>query len=144
MAEDAITARFLFDPNSIDLVGDHVALFIVFGQDNPVAGYKLQVRLRQTASVYQVLLDIWDIRGHRASPWINLIDGPQSLTVQWWNADALGGDKGRARLWVNSGEGAEILGIESGSSQIEALRFGALGINGPTGSIYFDEFEIWR
>ncbi len=143
-AEDLITDRFMLDPNSIDLGTDDVAVFTAYGQETPAGDLQLQVRIKKSGSVYRVVLDIWDDDGHRASNWTDLIDGPQSLTVQWWNANALRGDKGRARLWVDSTEVAEIDQVKTGSTQIEVVRFGALGIDGPTGSIFLDEFEIWR
>lgn len=143
-AEDRFTARFLFDPNTLDMGSDDLSLFTAYGEDGPVGNLQLHVRIKKSASAYQVTLGVWDEDGYRSSGWTDLVDGPQTLTVQWWNAAALNATKGRARLWVGNSEAAEILDIKTGTTQIEAIRLGSLGINGTTGSIYLDEFEIWR
>jgi hypothetical protein len=146
--ERSYKAKFLFDPNSIQMAdGDYHIIFL--GQDLQSNGYfnVLQVQFRKVASGYQLRAlarqDQTVVPTWVSTRWFAITDQSHEVEVEWDASRSDGMDNGQLTFSIDSIERADILTLDNETLRIDRVRLGAVGgIDTTTRGVYFfDSFE---
>ena len=142
-ADRALSVRFAFDPNSLDVPPGNFTLLQVYGPQ----GSPMSLRIRRGAPGYHLRLVATKDDGTFANgSWQVVPDSPQTLTLEWRAATAPGSPDGFVRLWAGSTLFEEISSLENASQIAQGLRLGAVfGLDsGTVGVSYFDDVRVWK
>lgn len=146
--ERSYKAKFLFDPNSIQMAdGDYHVIFL--GQDLRSNSYLnvLQVQFRKAANGYQLralarqdqnVVPIWV-----STRWFAITDQSHEVEVEWDASQSDGMDNGQLTFSIDSIQRADIFTLDNETLRIDRVRLGAVGgIDTTTRGVYFfDSFE---
>jgi hypothetical protein len=144
-AEREYRARFVFDPNSLDMLDgrSHFVYQALTGSSRAVA----RVELRFKSGNYEIRSGLLTDE----SRWVNtswwyVDDGPQTIELHWWAASSPGASDGGQTMWINEVQSETRQDVQNYSLQVDFIRLGAVaGIDaGTLGSMYFDAFESRR
>jgi len=135
--ETTYNASFSIDLDGLDMPGiDEVELLVASSRDDGWR-FKLVVRVGP-----EIILQVRDDAGSVHSG-TGLAAGPgwSDVTVTWEAAAAA-----TSSLMVDGGTPEELVGIDTGSSRIDVLRWGAIGglLEHTSGEILLDDFRSWR
>lgn len=146
--ERSYKAKFLFDPNSIQMAdGDYHTIFL--GQDLRNNSYLnvLQVHFRKVALGYQLralarqdqnVVPIWV-----STKWFTITDQSHEVEVEWDASQSAGMNNGQLTFSIDSIQRANIFTLDNDTLRIDRVLLGAVvGIDTTTRGVYFfDSFE---
>ncbi len=139
---DSYNARFLFDPNGLDLDGDTLTIFQIMEGATILA----EVQLRYNASSYEVRLLVNDDGGSPSSTgWEPITNAEHEIMVSWSAASASAANDGTAHFSIDGVLDDTITGLDNDTHQVNKVRLGAVqGLeSSPNGTMYFDDFDSW-
>lgn len=146
--ERSYKAKFLFDPNSIQMAdGDHHIIFL--GQDFRTDHFLnvLQVQFRKVASGYQLralarqdqgVVPIWV-----STRWFAITDQSHEVEIEWDASQSEGINNGQLAFSIDSIQRDNFFTLNNDTLRIDRVRLGAVsGIDTTTRGVYFfDSFE---
>ena len=134
--ETHYSARFYFDPNSVDIGPDRINLI-------SDTYWNFCLYLEQEGVNYSLALCGMD----DADNWLEadaalITDGWQSVEIEWQASSAPGANNGYIKLWVGDVLVASIENIDSDTQVVSEVNLGVMDIpTGTSGTMYFDAFE---
>ena len=80
------------------------------------------------------------------SSMIPIGDISHQILVEWAASTAPNANNGRATLWIDGVQRANLTGVDNDTERIESIRMGSVGgiDTGTRGVYYFDGYELWR
>jgi uncharacterized protein (DUF427 family) len=134
--ESHYTARFYFDPNSVDVGNNGLTLFA--SNDWHFCLYLWPEGVNYSMS----LCGDNDSNNWLETERVLITDEWQSIEVDWKAATAPGADDGYIRLWVGEVLATSLENIDNDASSIDTIWLGALSpSSGTNGTVYFDAFD---
>ena len=144
-AADHYSARFYFDPNSIQLPPNQ-SVYIFAAQNSQGSG--VTSLLLERAGPYYLLSPC--IKDFATDEWycesgVYVPNAWQSVEIEWQTASSSGTADGYLTLWVDDQLMESIPNLDNYGEAISTAYLGLDGIpTGTTGTIYYDSFESWK
>jgi len=138
-SEKHYSARFYFDPNSIQVTGTNG--FYLLGI-SAAPGWAACLNFEQQGAYYSLnLCGKNDAGNWLESDSVLIADQWQAVEVEWQASSAVGTNDGFIKLYIGDQLAASLNHIDSDTQSITEIMWGATGISGASGSMYFDAFE---
>ncbi|MDA8020348.1 MAG: Ig-like domain-containing protein [Thermoanaerobaculia bacterium] len=141
--EDHAFVRFVLDPAGLELEPHRLETLLAL-DDTQATVFSL--RLQREAGVPQIqLVAAGGSESVMTSSWVPLRDFGQTVEVEWLAAETPTTMDGTARLWLDRRLVAEIEGLDTAGSTVDALWLGAIGGRTNAGSVLtFDDYRSCR
>jgi hypothetical protein len=147
-SEVSYTAKFLFDPNSIQWLGNCEFHAIFLGEDLRTSFIKaLRIDFGYCHSDFQLRARARkDDMKWKDTSWFNIANQPYEIKIEWHASEAEGMNNGQLMFVIDNVLQANITGIDNDTFQVDRARLGAMVRNDIyTGGTYFiDAFESFR
>jgi hypothetical protein len=145
VAEREYRARFIFDPNSLEMLDgrSHFIFQALAGASQAVA----RVEVRYKSGNYELRGGILsETSGWANTSWWYITDAPQVIEIEWMASDSVDSPNGRLTMWINEVQSEIREGVRNDGLRVDLVRLGAVaGLDsGTLGSMYFDAFESRR
>lgn len=137
--------RFYFDPNSLTM--GSAELFTLYYARSAVPNTFMQVQLRWSGSVYQIIATITnDAASSTPTTAINITDAPHYVEVYLQRASSDVASDGRIDVWVDGAGQQSVTGVDNYDrfNNFNQFLFGAtVGLDaGTSGTFFLDELVI--
>ena len=140
--EKHYSARFYFDPNSINIYQEDG--FYLFAASD--TGWVTCIYLEKQGGYYSLALCGADDAGNwLESDSVLITDAWQAIEIEWQAASAPGANNGSMKLWIGDQLAASIENIDNDIQSIKSVTFGAMtDMIDATGTMYFDAFVSYK